>query len=220
MTMFGFSSRLPHLAAALAGLLIAAGIEPAAAQDGLVMRNIFGKLGLLPEEKDPIEYRERPGLVVPKELDKLRPPEPEGAHARTGQWPVDPDIKAREEEKRRREAATIIPNWRSRPEEGGRLSVREMAAGRSNRGAQIGEAPIAPGSDKAGIRLSVQEMTADRNKSGTPTYAAGTEPPRQYLTDPPTGLRIPAGSAPMRRQTFEPKTDDDDFRRPSAQKLD
>jgi hypothetical protein len=213
-------SKSCHAALAALGLSLAFAAAPAAAQEGLVMRNILGKIGLLPEEKEPIEYRERPGLVVPKELDKLRPPEPEGAHARNGQWPVDPDVKAREEEKRRREAATIIPNWRSRPEEGGRLSVKEMAAGRSHRGAQIGEAAMAPGNEKAGVRLSVQEMTADRNKSGAPTYAAGTEPPRQFLTDPPTGLRMPASSAPMRRQTAEPKTSDDDFRRPSAQRLD
>ncbi len=46
------------------------------------MRNMLGKLGLFPEEKDPIEYRERPGLVVPRDLNRLPTPENEDAAKR------------------------------------------------------------------------------------------------------------------------------------------
>lgn len=85
------SSAFSLLRAATIGSLVgfaALAPLPAMAQEGLLMRNMLGKMGLLPEEKDPIEYRERPGLVVPKDLNKLREPEPEDAARRqaAGQW--------------------------------------------------------------------------------------------------------------------------------------
>ena len=40
-----------------------------------------------------------------------------------------------------------------------------------------------------------------------PTYPPGTEPQRRYLTDPPKGLRLPSGDAPIRRTTEAPAGD-------------
>ncbi|MFY8113060.1 MAG: hypothetical protein ACOVOC_02545 [Rhabdaerophilum sp.] len=182
---------------------------PAMAQEGLLMRNMLGKIGLLPEEKDPIEYRERPGLVVPKDLNKLREPEPEDAARRqaAGQWPRDPDVVDRERERQRRNLP-IFPSFAADPNEGGRLSVDALAAGRSARGARIGESGV-PRNDKDGVRLSIQEMKAADASGGRPTYPPGTEPPRRYLTDPPTGLRIPSTAAPANRRTVDgPAVDD------------
>lgn len=176
---------------------------PAQAQDGLIMRNIFGKIGILPEEKDPIEYRERPGLVVPKDTNKLRPPEPGGVHAKNGQWPVDPDVKAREDEKRRRNLPQIS-SAKGNAEEGGALGVDAIARGRSVRGAKTGE-QLSGDKDN---RLSVQEMLKSSQAAATPTYPPGTEPPRKYLTDPPVGSRIPSANAAMRRTVDGPGSDD------------
>lgn len=216
MTMTNPSKRLTWMAAVVLGLSVLTLAAPATAQDGLLMRNIFGKLGILPEEKDPIEYRERPGLVVPKELDKLRQPENPDARARNSQWPVDPDVVEREQERKRRNASIITPS-KLDASEGGRLSVQDMARGRSARGAQIGEPATPPGNEKGAIRMSVQEMTADRYRTSVPTYAAGTEPPRQFLTDPPKGLRVPSSGAAYTRPTTE-APNEDDFRRPNAQR--
>lgn len=202
-----FSRGFSRSALALLGLVVASAIAPAQAQNGLVMRNIFGKIGLLPEEKDPIEYRERPALVVPKSTEKLRQPEPEGARTKANsQWPVDPDVQERKREQARRNQPIIVP-LKSDPSEGGRLSLQEMARGRSARGVEMGESGV-PLNDKAGVRLSIQEMTAPNQQARAPSYPPGTEPPRQYLTDPPTGLRIPSAAAPSGKKTTDDPTYD------------
>jgi hypothetical protein len=174
---------------------------PAHAQNGLVMRNIFGKLGLLPEDKDPIEYRERPSLVVPKDLGKLRQPEKPVQHTRNGQWPVDPDAVERERERKRRNQPIFAP-LKTDASEGGRLSLEEMRRGRIANGATIGESGV-PRNDKDGVRLDIQQMEAAGKTASAPTYPPGTEPPRVYLTDPPKGLRIPSSSAPVGKRTTD-----------------
>jgi hypothetical protein len=186
-------------ALALSGL--AAGAGSVQAQDGLVMRNIFGKLGILPEEKDPIEYRERPALVVPKDTSKLHAPEPEDAHAKSGAWPVDPDVADRARERARRNQPIFAP-LKADASEGNRLSLDEMARGRSARGAVMGESGV-PRNDKDGVRLTVQQMDAAGKTASAPSYPPGTEPPRTYLTDPPKGLRIPSAAAPVGKRTTD-----------------
>ena len=193
----GFS--LAALLAAGLGLTSAA---PAMAQEGLLLRNIFGKIGLLPEEKDPIDYNERPALIVPKDATALRPPEAQGAHTRNAQWPVDPDVQERKRELARRNAPIIAP-LKADAEEGNRLSVNEMAKGRSARGAKIGEAPVAV-NDKSGIRMDPDEWATQSKQATAPSYAPGTEPPRRYLTDPPKGLRTFSADAPIIRTTEAP----------------
>lgn len=175
----------------------------ASAQEGMLMRNMLGKLGLFPEEKDPIEYRERPGLVVPKDLNRLPTPENEDAAKRqaNAQWPRDPDVLDRERERQRRNMPILAP-LRSDPAEGGRLSVNELAAGRSTRGAKVGEG-ASPRNDYDGVRAPISEMLAGNRTGTTPTYPPGTEPPRRYLTDPPTGLRIPSANARVGRATSD-----------------
>ncbi|MCZ8375401.1 MAG: hypothetical protein O9342_08505 [Beijerinckiaceae bacterium] len=182
---------------------------PAVAQDGLLMRNMLGRIGLLPDEKEPIEYRERPGLVVPKDLNKLREPEPGDAARRqaAGQWPRDPDVLERERERQRRKLP-LVSVISADPTEGGRLSVDELARGRSTRGAQMGESGV-PLNDKAGVRLSIHEMKAADARLAVPTYPPGTEPPRRYLTDPPAGLRVPSAAVPSGRRTADGPVVDD-----------
>lgn len=202
MKTIAFPSGFSRALMALLSLVFVLVAAPAQAQDGLAMRNIFGKLGLLPEEKDPIEYRERPGLVVPKELSKLRQPEQEAAQARAnGQWPVDPDAEERKREQARRNQPVFAP-LRADAGEGNRLKLNELAAGRSVRGTQLGEG-VAPRNDQDGVRASIQEMTAGDKRANAPSYPPGTEPPRKFLTDPPTGLRIPSTGAPVGKATSD-----------------
>lgn len=199
-------SRLSDLA--LAAVLTAgfgmAATAPAMAQDGLLMRNIFGKIGILPEEKDPIDYNERPALIVPKDAAKLRPPEEAGAHSKNAQWPVDPDVQERKRELARRNASVITP-LKSDPSEGGLLSLDELAKGRSARGAKMGES-VSPNNDKAGVRMSPDEWSVQSKQANAPSYVPGTEPSRRYLTDPPKGLRVYSSDAPIARTTEAPLT--------------
>jgi len=205
MKMIAFPNGLSRAALAFVVLTLTALATPASAQNGLIMRNIFGSLGILPEEKDPIEYRERPSLVVPKELNKLRQPENELAKT-NGQWPVDPDVEERKANEARRRMTVLTP-LKADAAEGNRLKLDEMARGRSIRGAQMGESGV-PRNDKDGVRASIQEMTEKDKFANAPSYPPGTEPPRKYLTDPPTGLRIPSVAAPAGRRTTEDPTVD------------
>ncbi len=199
MTKIAPPKFLSRGALALLGVLLVSMSAPAQAQDGLLMRNLFGKIGILPEEKDPIEYRERPALVVPKDTNVLRTPEPAGAAARNSAWPVDPDVAERAREKARRNLPVFAP-LKADAGEGNRLKLDELARGRSARGAQMGETGV-PRNDRDGVLASVQEMTAGSKLATTPSYPPGTEPPRKYLTDPPPGLRIPSAGAAVGKRT-------------------
>lgn len=206
MSLIAHSTSLSLRAAALLGLVVVSMSAPAQAQDGRYMRNFLGTLGVLPEEKDPIEYRERPGLVVPKELDKLRRPEDPNARTANGQWPVDPDVQERAREKARRQAPAIF-SLSSDPNEGGRVNMNDMAAGRTARGTKMGEGAI-PRNDKDGVLASIQEMTEGGGTARAPSYPPGTEPPRRYLTDPPTGLRMPSAQAPVGKRSYDNPLED------------
>jgi len=193
------SKSLPVRLVLLSGIAVAAFSVPAQAQDGRYMRNMMTTFGLLPEEKDQIEYRERPTLVVPKETDKLRPPADPKAKTANSQWPVDPDVQEREREKARKQMPAIFATS-SAPSEGGRMKVDDLAAGRAAKGSKMGEGAI-PRNDKDGVVASIQEMTQDKREM--PSYPPGTEPPRRYLTDPPTGLRIPSSQAAIGKRTYD-----------------
>jgi hypothetical protein len=171
---------------------------PASAQEGLLMRQMLGNLGIMPDERDPIDYKERPGLVVPKELGKL--PAPEAAGAKNDpRWPKDPDVAERAARRHQRENPGYISPSVD-PTNGARLSPAELAKARTNRDTSNWNGYNY--SDKGGVRLSVQEMAAGKT-ADEPTYPPGTEPPRKYLTDPPVGTRLPSAAAPMGRGRAE-----------------
>lgn len=195
---------LPVRALAFTALMAVLPAAPALAQDGIGMRNIFGALGILPRiDRDPIEYRDRPTLVVPKDTTALRNPESPEAHTSNPAWPVDPDVVERKKEQERRRApAQQLLGRNQNPTDGTLLSLEEMRAGRARRGEVMGESTLE--NDKAGIRLSPEEWSRQQKAANAPSYPPGTEPPRQYLTDPPKGLRQAAAGAPMKRTQEQP----------------
>jgi hypothetical protein len=203
-------SNMPVRALAFAVLMAALPAIPAQAQDGIGMRNIFGALGILPRvDRDPIEYRDRPTLVVPKDRSALRNPESPEAHTNNPAWPTDPDVldRRREQERRRAPAQQLLSRDQN-PVDGTRVGMDEIRSGRAQRGAVMGESTLE--NDKSGVRISPAEWARAQQVTNTPTYAPGTEPPRQYLTDPPKGMRQAATGAPMRRTQENPNGFDND----------
>ncbi len=205
------------------GLFLAFGpgwMAPVAAQEGVGMKNLLMKLGVIPDEDAEVPtYRERPGLVLPKDLNKLPKPEENNARA-SAQWPVDPDVVAREKARKAREFQVFIPtaaNSRD-PNEGGTLSLKDMAAGRSKKGAQMGEKTYNYG-DKPHM-LSPEEMKQTGQMASEPSYPPGTEPPRRYLTDPPVGSRLPSKNAAIGKRTMDAPYNDNAFNRPQFEKLE
>ncbi len=199
-------------ALALGFVLVGSGAAPALAQDGIGMRQIFGAIGLLPRvDRDPIEYRDRPALVVPKDRTALRPPEEADAQTKNAAWPVDPDVEERKKEmaRRRGPAAGLVSG--NDPTEGRRMSMDDIRAGRATRGATIGE-PVTMGNDRAGVRLSPNEWAAQQQQASGTSLPPGVEPPRVYLTDPPRGLRQAAAGAPVARTREGPGEGFDNFR--------
>lgn len=209
------STKLMMRAALVGAALAALPAVPAMAQDGIAMRQILGSIGLLPSiDREPIEYKDRPTLVVPRDTSNLRNPEDPEAHAQNPAWPVDPDVVERKKEQARRRApAPELLAGQS--VDGRRVSMDEIRSGRAPVGAQMTEGSW--GNDKTGIRMSPSEWAAG-TPAAQPSYAPGTEPPRRYLTDPPKGLRQAAAGAPIRRTQeapvgFDNNRPDDAWRR-------
>ncbi len=175
-------------AAAAIGLALAASTfaaAPAAAQEGVLMRNILGSIGLIAPERPNIEYRERPPLVVPPTRE-LPPPVAPDALAANPQWPNDPTVAAE------REAAAGGDHRRlgTRAErDSDPLTIEEMRAGR--RAGVLGDESLTgfvPSTGNESMVMSPTELRAY-----TRTAQEGPEgSTRRYLTDPPTRFLQPA----------------------------
>lgn len=180
--------RVTHLLLA-GGLVLAA--QPAFAQEGMLFKNLiegaFGKSG-----GSDIDYRARPPLVVPPSSALPRPQD--SAEARNAAWPNDPDVQRRKDEANPRPYA-LSEKARNNP----MLSQEELRRGRISRGEA---APVI--SEEHGnynnqiqpIRIG-RDVASRRNQSAENTLTYGSEPERRLLTDPPTGYRMPAGTAAL-----------------------
>jgi hypothetical protein len=186
----------------LAGLTAA----PAAAQEGSIFTSILGAVGIMEPEREEIEIRERPPLVVPPQMT-LRTPKDPNRLAADPNWPRDPDVI----ERKRRAADARIPvteTERRRLEQDPRLNYQQMRAVRSAPGQQAANTPRGSVGDDNREELYWRPMeegrrsaAAYRSRPEAQALAHGQEPARQALTDPPTGLRMPASTAPIPRNT-------------------
>jgi hypothetical protein len=169
-------------------------------------------LGLPTEEKDPIDYRERAPLVVPPNQQALRPPvDARPADQRRANWPQDPDVVARRqaaEEARRPRSTTSVTSRDDGSDLTRRLSPAEIRAGRVA-GAELPRTPTSvDSSDRSpgGANINVFGGLAALRELDRRDAAAGRtsgelareEPRREFLTDPPSGLRVPSDRAAFR----------------------
>jgi len=164
--------------------------------------NGFAKgLGLQRGDTPGIDYRERSPLVVPPSRD-LPPPEAAGA-GRSAAWPVDPDVKRREDVAARKKLDKR--GW-DEDRENRSLLPSELGPTGTVRGAAK---PAKPGSDPAeadGKNFQPSELGyfgglfsgsafgfgGQKEEYGTFTK----EPPRQALTLPPVGYQTPSPAQP------------------------
>lgn len=194
-----FPARLGLICGVAAAPLL---LTPAAAQEGMFIKDMLGTIGIIPKSKEPIAYRDRAPLVVPPK-PQLRAPGTAGAAANPA-WPNDPDVAAR-----RRAAADdnqpVALSERRRMSENNnlRLTPAEIQAGRI----ATTTAPI-PGSHRGDSARDVLYLTPDQlratGKSAEPDY--GPEQGRRSLTDPPSGMRKWAGGKAVRGD-FQPTID-------------
>ncbi len=168
---------------------------PARAQ---VMDSLLSAIGLKPTEEAPeIDYRERAPLVVPPQM-KLRPPEAPPSE-RSSQWPTDPDVARRAAEAK----AARIPRPNARESDIGQgklMRPGDVPGGRTPRSTGPQEpAPHDMERTLSGSGWVHPDKLRSMGVQSRPETAlvAGQEPPRRYLTDPPTGLRVPSDRGPL-----------------------
>ncbi|MGL4240922.1 MAG: hypothetical protein ACRCTI_07400 [Beijerinckiaceae bacterium] len=183
-------------------------VAPATAQAQLleIGRAILG----IPEApKDPIDYRERAPLVVPPSQNLRPPAESTAPDQRRANWPQDPDVIARRQaaENARRPADFSAVTNREIGDTR-RMTLQEIRAGRVA-GAEVQRQPtnnITPDRQGVSTQMNVfgglaalREMDRKDAASGRNSGDLGRdEPRREFLTDPPSGLRRPADNAPFR----------------------
>jgi hypothetical protein len=187
------------------GLLLAT--TPAFAQEGVLFQNLVKGLGLFGTDKEDIEYKQRAPLVVPPSSALPRPQEP-GA-TRTAAWPDDPDVARRKAE---RDSANVLFSTTEAYRANTRplMSQEELRRGRvtggSNGPAGVVEDHNNYNNQIAPIRIG-REMAARKQNTDVSNLAYGSEPRRQYLHEPPSGYRRPAGTAPLGPGQSGPRED-------------
>jgi hypothetical protein len=158
---------------------------PAKAQD---VGSLFGMLGIGGEEKDPIEYLERPPLVVPKNRDL---PAPVEFDKKAAAWPKDPEDLARA--RRKIEERKELANRGNSRKFNDQLEFIRGEKAKKERKIANGQAA------SGGIECTLFGgcVEPDKAKQGVspenfdPSLASGGSG-RRYLTDPPDDLRVPA----------------------------
>ena len=177
----------------LAGFLTAG---PVAAEEGALVKNLLGTIGIIPSDQPAIDYRERAPLVLPPRMDLREPAGPGAAQARSPQWPTDPEAVAA----RRQEAEARLPAGETearRMNDRERLSPEEMQAGRRATSAYSRPQP-AKGENKDSYWISPEVLRAQRSGPDEKAVLAGGEPTRSRLAQPPSGMRKPLAGAPVK----------------------
>lgn len=161
-----------------------------------IIKSIFGI-----NDRDSINYRERPPLVVPPNLGQLPRPEA-NAIANTPSWPKDPEIV----ERKKAAAAKKNQKRRSSEEDDRALSPAELDAyGRKPTGSTVLN-PTGPQDAESDSQRPQRPselgykgglfggLFKDNSKSEVATFTK--EPERNELTQPPPGYRTPSTAQP------------------------
>ena len=150
--------------------------------DKRVLNAILAPLGLAPGGAPDIVYRERSPLVVPQGRD-LPPP---GKAAKNGEWPIEPEVKAKREaaalRKAGRDPAVVDP---AKPISGTAEALKTGKTGQWD--------------DRKGPKEpEFFEMILSGKWKGSWEEVGKFEgePPRTTLVDPPPGYLTPSPAAP------------------------
>jgi hypothetical protein len=150
------------------------------------------------KEKDPIEYRERAKLVIPPKMELPKP----GLGKASAAFPTDQEVQRAKKLKQLEDGPSTLPVGRKTvpivPADGGTTVTMSATAGSGPAHAAClkdGVAVPCPDTDQKGGKSSGAQI--DWNPltwvgiQKKPDVVLGPEPPRDYLTDPPPGLRAP-----------------------------
>jgi hypothetical protein len=152
-------------------------------------------------DRDSINYRERPPLVVPPNLGQLPKPETGNIAATSPAWPKDPEVV----ERKKRAAVKRNAPRRSSEDDDRPLTPAELEMGRKAGAGRVTN-PTGPQDAEAdgARRVAPSELGykggllgglfKDNSKPEVATFAS--EPPRSDLTMPPPGYQTPSAAHP------------------------
>jgi len=161
-----------------------------------VIRGIMHGIGAVDGTEKGIDYRERSPLVVPPKLN-LPPPESANATPKAN-WPKDPDVQERRKARRAEKNRDKYKEW------GQVLTPEEMKVGTARvksatSSPQPGDNPFSAGAGEGAVlspsQLGFKGFGNIFGSSDKPESAPFPgEPPRESLTQPPTGYQTPSPS--------------------------
>jgi len=178
-----------------ASLAAAALMTGAQAEEGELVKSFLSALGVVDQDKEAIDYRERPPLVLPPRMELRDPAAPGGAQARNPQWPNDPDVMARKRQAAQDSLPITETDQYRMNSQNSRLSVDEIRAGR-HAGAALPTTVVAPRTDANWVHPDV--LRAQDHRRGIPTKAADNTSGRRSLTEPPSAYRQSATGQPIK----------------------
>jgi hypothetical protein len=155
-------------------------------QGGLI-DSLSSLVGLGSKSAPEIDYRDRAPLVLPPKIS-LRQPVQAGAKRPTA-WPVDPDVQRRLKEAEDDKVVTTLDgdHFRGRP-----ISKQELLSGRAATKPETGplSAECIGKKSRECEWVNPQVLQSQGIKmEAAPVLAAGQEPERKYLVQPPSGYR-------------------------------
>lgn len=185
--------RTARLGLLAASLTMTALSTAAHAEEGELVKSILGSIGVISEDRDAIDYRERAPLVLPPRMDLRDPAAPGSAQARNAQWPNDPDVAARRKQAAEDRTPITQTDRKRMSGENTRLTAEEMRAGRQA-GAGVTTAPVKR-PDNAWIHPDVLRAQGTHRSGDASSGDGGT---RRSLTEPPSAYRQSATGQPIR----------------------
>jgi hypothetical protein len=157
-------------------------------------------LGLMKGGDPSIDYRERAPLVIPPSRDL--PPPQTAATKRGANWPVDPDLKRRED------AASLkkLDRRRAYDEDAQGRAILPSELDRAGNVAAKPDKPRGPGGDPDGTNLEPSQLGYFGGLFSSSAFGFGgqkdevgtfkKEPARKSLTEPPVGYQTPSPAQP------------------------
>lgn len=175
-------------------LAFALTLSPAFANDeddgtGLLMKRVLSGLGIIESDKAPINYRERPPLVLPPSVKNgnLALPAPQNSIAtQNANWPKEPDDKKAIKTAR---PVTISAS------QGRKLTPDEMSAARSGILPQKGGGIIVTEPTSTNPTLGGRLFSGFNQKEELLEFKG--EGIRSSLIEPPPGYRTPSANQPF-----------------------
>jgi len=157
--------------------------------------SVLGFFNMNPETRSgpesTLDYRPRAPLVIPPKMDL---PPPQQTSALPNDWPVDPDAAARrkalaDSHRRAPGADKPDPTAKRRAEAAAKEEAEGCVPAKGDDSYCLISSPWVYLTDKFGF--------GSRTSAGNGILLTGEEPNRKYLTDPPTGYRVPSDPVEM-----------------------